>query len=101
MAAFYEPSWETGKAVRWRIKAPAAQSMGAAAIWDRWKRSDGSEELSFSLLTNSVSCFIVGGGLYYYGLCLERSERRRSQQSDYRAKSSPVGRHDRRSTRDN
>jgi putative SOS response-associated peptidase YedK len=51
MAAFYEPSWETGKAVRWRIEAPAAQSMGAAAIWDRWKRPDGSEELSFSLLT--------------------------------------------------
>ena len=51
MAAFYEPSWETGKAVRWRIEAPAAQSMGAAAIWDRCKQPDGSEELSFSLLT--------------------------------------------------
>jgi putative SOS response-associated peptidase YedK len=51
MAAFYEPSWESGKAVRWRIEAPASESMGAAAIWDRWKRPDGSEEVSFSLLT--------------------------------------------------
>ncbi|MFN9030117.1 MAG: SOS response-associated peptidase [Betaproteobacteria bacterium] len=51
MAAFYEPNWETGRAVRWRIEVAGEESLGVAAIWDRWMAPDGQEHLSFSLLT--------------------------------------------------
>lgn len=48
--AFYEPCWETGKAVRWKISLRDGHVFALAGIWERWFR-DGNEVLSFSMLT--------------------------------------------------
>ncbi len=48
--AFYEPCWETGKAVRWKITLRDGHVFALAGIWERWQR-DGREVLSFSMLT--------------------------------------------------
>jgi putative SOS response-associated peptidase YedK len=49
---FYEPSYETGKPVRWRIFHAGQQPLGIAGIWE-WRPSgpDGLPLLSFSMLT--------------------------------------------------
>ncbi len=36
--AFYEPSYESGKAVRWRIEREDNEPMALAAIWEAWRR---------------------------------------------------------------
>ena len=49
---FFEPNWETGRAVRWRIRREDGEPMGVASIWDRWTDSDTGEVVtSFSMLT--------------------------------------------------
>ena len=35
MESFYEPNWESGKAVRWRIRRSDSQPIAAASIWER------------------------------------------------------------------
>jgi putative SOS response-associated peptidase YedK len=49
---FYEPSYETGKPVRWRIFHAGQQPLAIAGIWE-WRASgaDGLPLLSFSMLT--------------------------------------------------
>ena len=52
MESFYEPSWETGKAVRWRIKRSDDQPIAVASIWERIiDKETGEVILSFSMLT--------------------------------------------------
>lgn len=49
---FYEPSYESGKAVRWRIKLASGEPFGIACLWDRWTDPDsGDRVVSFSMLT--------------------------------------------------
>jgi putative SOS response-associated peptidase YedK len=48
---FYEPCYETGKAVRWRIARADAAPMGIAGLWSRWWAGNGTEVLSFTMLT--------------------------------------------------
>lgn len=33
---FYEPSYEYGKAVRWKIALASGDAFGIACLWDRW-----------------------------------------------------------------
>ncbi|MDL2358472.1 MAG: SOS response-associated peptidase family protein [Pseudomonadota bacterium] len=49
---FYEPCYESGKPVRWRIEHAGGQPLAIAAIWE-WRASgpDGLPLLSFSMLT--------------------------------------------------
>ncbi len=49
---FFEPNYESGKAVRWRIEHAAERPLGIAGIWE-WKPQgpDGKPLLSFSMLT--------------------------------------------------
>jgi putative SOS response-associated peptidase YedK len=49
---FYEPSYETGKPVRWRIAHADGRPLAIAGIWE-WKSAgpDGLPLLSFSMLT--------------------------------------------------
>jgi putative SOS response-associated peptidase YedK len=49
--SFYEPNYETGKAVRWRIGMASGQPLAIAGLWRAWE--DGSERpaLSFTMLT--------------------------------------------------
>ena len=49
---FYEPCYETGKAVRWRIQTKNKHPFGIAGIWDRWiEPKTGNSIVSFSMLT--------------------------------------------------
>ena len=49
---FYEPSYESGRAVRWKIELTSGDPFGIACLWDRWT-DPASDELvvSFSMLT--------------------------------------------------
>jgi putative SOS response-associated peptidase YedK len=49
--SFYEPNWETGKAVRWIIQQPGEVPMGIAGIYRKWKHPDGREVFTFAMLT--------------------------------------------------
>jgi putative SOS response-associated peptidase YedK len=52
MKSFYEPSWETGKTVRWRIKRSDGQPIAVASIWERIIDIETGEVIfSFSMLT--------------------------------------------------
>lgn len=52
MDSFYEPNWESGKAIRWRIKRSDNEPTVAASIWERIiDRETGEIITSFSMLT--------------------------------------------------
>lgn len=52
MNSFYEPNWETGKAVRWRIERADTEPLAVASIWERWiDKTTGEIVFSFSMLT--------------------------------------------------
>jgi putative SOS response-associated peptidase YedK len=48
---FFEPCWETGKAVRWQIQQHGEVPMGIAGIYSQWRSPEGEEMFSFSMLT--------------------------------------------------
>lgn len=48
---FYEPNWESGKAVRWRIGQAGDVPMGIAGIHAAWRHPDGREMSTFAMLT--------------------------------------------------
>ena len=49
---FFEPNWETGKAIRWGIARKDAQPIAVASIWERFIDKDTGEVVfSFSMLT--------------------------------------------------
>ncbi|KGC66883.1 hypothetical protein DP57_2410 [Burkholderia pseudomallei] len=47
----YEPNWETGKHVRYRIGLMGWQPLCVAGIWRAWKGADGGEILAMAMLT--------------------------------------------------
>ncbi len=49
--SFFEPNWETGAAVRWRISQPGDVPFGIAGIYESWRHPDGRELASFAMLT--------------------------------------------------
>ena len=52
MESFYEPNWETGKAVRWCIKRSDGEPIAVASIWERIiDKETGEVIFSFSMLT--------------------------------------------------
>jgi putative SOS response-associated peptidase YedK len=52
MEQFYEPCWETGKAVRWSIHRRDSEAFAVAGIWENWTdRATGEIVTSFSMLT--------------------------------------------------
>ncbi|KQV79935.1 hypothetical protein ASD15_18215 [Massilia sp. Root351] len=50
MTAFYEPSYESGKAVRWGIGMADKSMFAVAGLWREWEGAAGSE-YSFTQLT--------------------------------------------------
>lgn len=49
---FFEPNYETGKAVRWKIGTQDGEPFGIACLWDRWTDpASGEIVASFSMLT--------------------------------------------------
>jgi putative SOS response-associated peptidase YedK len=54
--AFYEPCYESGKAVRTAIKQADQEPMAIASIWDTWTEPETGELIvSFSMLTIEAS----------------------------------------------
>ena len=51
MTGFYEPNWETGSAVRWRIGMADKSPFAVAGLYKSWKEEDGGETFSFTQLT--------------------------------------------------
>lgn len=51
MDAFYEPNYETGKAVRWRIQRPDGDPLFVAGLWEVWKDPVRDWTPSFTMLT--------------------------------------------------
>ena len=52
MENFFEPCWETGHAVRWRIGRSDGDLFAAAGLWERWADpASGEVTTSFTLLT--------------------------------------------------
>lgn len=50
-ACIYEPCYETGKAVPWRIGRADGEPFGVAGIWERRAGDEGVTRWSFSMLT--------------------------------------------------
>lgn len=48
---FFEPCWETGKAVRWLIQQHGEVPMGIAGIYSKWHDPDEKEVFTFAMLT--------------------------------------------------
>ena len=73
MERFFEPCWETGKAVKWSIHRQDQQPFAVAGIWDNWTdRETGEIVTSFSMLT------INGDGHPVMGRFHRPGEERRS-----------------------
>jgi putative SOS response-associated peptidase YedK len=51
MRAFYEPCYETGAAVRWRIGIADDTDFAVAGLWRTWKELDGELSYAFTQLT--------------------------------------------------
>ncbi|GHD81819.1 hypothetical protein GCM10011419_28410 [Vogesella fluminis] len=51
MQAFYEPCYETGKAVRTRIRLASGEPFAVAGMWRGWQEQDGSTSYSFTQIT--------------------------------------------------
>jgi putative SOS response-associated peptidase YedK len=67
-AFFFEPYWETGKAVRWSIHRHDREPFTVAAIWDSWTdRATGEIVESFSMLTINADGHPVMGRFHRPG----------------------------------
>ncbi|MDP2371154.1 SOS response-associated peptidase [Rhodoferax sp.] len=49
--AFFEPDWQSGKAVPTRISRADGEPMGIAGLWSWWRPPGGEPTLSFTMLT--------------------------------------------------
>ena len=62
MERFFEPCWETGKAVRWSIHRQDCEPFTVAAIWDSWTdNGTGDMVESFSMLTINANAHPIMG----------------------------------------
>jgi putative SOS response-associated peptidase YedK len=51
MRGFYEPNYESGRPVRWRVEQASGAEFCVAGIWETWRAPTAQEVLSFSMLT--------------------------------------------------
>ena len=51
MQAFFEPNWETGSAVRWKIGMADETPFAVAGLYKTWPEEDRGESFSFTQLT--------------------------------------------------
>jgi putative SOS response-associated peptidase YedK len=49
--SFYEPNYETGKPVRWKIGMASSEPLAIAGLWRAWEEPEGPASLSFTMLT--------------------------------------------------
>jgi putative SOS response-associated peptidase YedK len=65
--SFFEPNWESGKAVRWSIRRTDGAPMGIAGLWGSWRGPDGADLLSFTMLTVNADGHDVMGRFHKPG----------------------------------
>ena len=65
--AVFEPNWETGKAVRWKVTRKDGLPMGIAGLWGWWRAPDGREWLSFTMLTINADAHPIFNRLHRPG----------------------------------
>jgi len=51
MDAFYEPNWETGEHIRYRIDMADKSPFAVAGLYRQWEEADGLQSFSFTQLT--------------------------------------------------
>jgi putative SOS response-associated peptidase YedK len=51
MSAFFEPNWETGEHVRWKIGMEDQADFAVAGLWRQWTEADGSMSYAFTQIT--------------------------------------------------
>lgn len=51
MTGFFEPNYESGSAVRWRIGMADGSPFAVAGMWRTWERDDGGVDCSFTQIT--------------------------------------------------
>ena len=49
--SFFEPNYESGKAIRWRIERADGQPFGLAGLWETRTGKDGQPAWSYTMLT--------------------------------------------------
>jgi len=65
MESFFEPCYESGKAVRWRIERADGLPFAVAGIWERWiDPASGELVVSFSMLTVNADGHPVMGRMH-------------------------------------
>ena len=68
MEDFFEPCWESGHAVRWRIAVEGGDLFAAAGLWERWTDpASGEITTSFTLLTVNADGHPVMGRMHRPG----------------------------------
>jgi len=62
MEDFFEPCYESGHNVRWRIRRADGQPMGVASLWDTWlEQATGEVVNSFTMITVNADVHPVMG----------------------------------------
>jgi putative SOS response-associated peptidase YedK len=68
MLHFYEPCWESGRPVRWRIAPPGGAPFAVAALHEAWLDRDTGELVrSFTLLTVNADAHPLMGRMHRPG----------------------------------
>ena len=68
MEQFFEPCWETGRAVRWSIRRKDSEPFTVAGIWESWTdKATGEFVESFSMLTINADGHAVMGRFHRPG----------------------------------
>jgi len=49
--AVFEPNWETGECVRWRIGRESGEPLGVAGLYTQWRSPEGERRFTFTMLT--------------------------------------------------
>jgi putative SOS response-associated peptidase YedK len=49
--SFFEPNYESDKAVRWRIGMASGKPLAIAGLWRAWEEPEGQQSISFTMLT--------------------------------------------------
>ena len=62
--SYYDPCWESGKAVRWQVRRRDRSPLGVAGLWNSWRAPDGQEVLSFTMLTVNADGHGVMGRMH-------------------------------------
>jgi putative SOS response-associated peptidase YedK len=62
--AIFEPNYESGKAVRWRISLPGDVPMGIAGVYSSWRDVEGKQHFSFAMLTVNADGHPVMGRMH-------------------------------------